>query len=63
MSELAERQCVPCRGGVPPLRGEELEVGGAEWSAGPAGEGIVSGPVLPLLVQRKVTGSGSVSKR
>src|SRR6202140_374764 len=25
MAELAERQCVPCRGGVPPLRGEEIE--------------------------------------
>ena len=25
MSELAERQCVPCRGGVPPLRGDELK--------------------------------------
>jgi len=24
MSELAGRACVPCRGGVPPLRGEEL---------------------------------------
>lgn len=24
MSNLAEKQCVPCRGGVPPLRGEEL---------------------------------------
>ena len=24
MSELASRECVPCRGGVPPLRGEEL---------------------------------------
>jgi 4a-hydroxytetrahydrobiopterin dehydratase len=23
--ELAEKHCVPCRGGVPPLRGEELE--------------------------------------
>ena len=22
---LAERHCVPCRGGVPPLQGEELE--------------------------------------
>lgn len=22
---LAEKECVPCRGGVPPLRGEELE--------------------------------------
>lgn len=25
MSELASKQCVPCRGGVPPLAGEELE--------------------------------------
>jgi 4a-hydroxytetrahydrobiopterin dehydratase len=25
MSELADRSCVPCRGGVPPLEGEELE--------------------------------------
>lgn len=25
MAELAERQCVPCRGGVPPLAGEEIE--------------------------------------
>ncbi len=25
MSELAERQCVPCRGGVPPLSGDELK--------------------------------------
>ena len=24
MSELASKQCVPCRGGVPPLRGNEL---------------------------------------
>ena len=24
MSELASRECVPCRGGVPPLRGEEI---------------------------------------
>lgn len=26
MSELASRQCVPCRGGVPPLAGEEIAV-------------------------------------
>ena len=26
MAELAERHCVPCRGGVPPLAGEEVEV-------------------------------------
>jgi len=25
MSELASKTCVPCRGGVPPLRGQELE--------------------------------------
>src|ERR1700742_3805191 len=25
MTELADKQCVPCRGGVPPLKGEELE--------------------------------------
>ena len=24
MNELASRDCVPCRGGVPPLKGEEL---------------------------------------
>ena len=24
MSELASKTCVPCRGGVPPLRGKEL---------------------------------------
>lgn len=25
MTELAEKTCVPCRGGVPPLKGPELE--------------------------------------
>ena len=25
MPELAERECVPCRGGVPPLKGDEIE--------------------------------------
>jgi len=25
MSELAKKNCVPCRGGVPPLAGEELK--------------------------------------
>ncbi len=24
MSELAGRECIPCKGGVPPLKGEEL---------------------------------------
>ena len=24
MSELANRECVPCRGGVPPLKGDEI---------------------------------------
>ena len=26
MSDLAAKTCVPCRGGVPPLKGEELSV-------------------------------------
>jgi 4a-hydroxytetrahydrobiopterin dehydratase len=26
MSSLASKTCVPCRGGVPPLKGKELEV-------------------------------------
>lgn len=25
MSELAEKECVPCKGGVPPLQGAEIE--------------------------------------
>ena len=25
MSELSSKQCVPCRGGVPPLQGEEIK--------------------------------------
>jgi 4a-hydroxytetrahydrobiopterin dehydratase len=25
MAELSERQCVPCRGGVPPLNGDEIK--------------------------------------
>jgi 4a-hydroxytetrahydrobiopterin dehydratase len=25
MTDLASKQCVPCRGGVPPLKGAELE--------------------------------------
>jgi 4a-hydroxytetrahydrobiopterin dehydratase len=24
MSELAEKECIPCRGGVPPLKGKEV---------------------------------------
>ncbi len=26
VSELAEKQCIPCRGGVPPLKGRDLVV-------------------------------------
>ena len=26
MNELAKGTCIPCKGGVPPLKGEELEV-------------------------------------
>ncbi len=25
MSELASRECVPCRGGMPPMRGREID--------------------------------------
>lgn len=25
MSELAQKECVPCKGGVPPLKGKELK--------------------------------------
>ena len=25
MSEFAQKTCIPCRGGVPPLKGEELD--------------------------------------
>lgn len=25
MSDLAQKQCIPCRGGVPPLKGAELQ--------------------------------------
>ena len=36
MSELAKQQCVPCRGGVPPLTGEALaalqEKLGGDWN-------------------------------
>ncbi|HVS01445.1 MAG TPA: 4a-hydroxytetrahydrobiopterin dehydratase [Thermoanaerobaculia bacterium] len=34
MSELADKQCVPCMGGVPPLAGEELERLVAELGGG-----------------------------
>jgi len=30
MSNLASRECVPCRGGVPPLKGEEISKLSAE---------------------------------
>ena len=36
MSDLADRQCVPCRGGVPPLKGDEVQkllVQLADWQA------------------------------
>lgn len=30
LSELAAKNCVPCRGGVPPLKGAELEALGSQ---------------------------------
>jgi 4a-hydroxytetrahydrobiopterin dehydratase len=36
MSDLAEKRCIPCEGGIPPLKGAELEQlssqVGPEWS-------------------------------
>lgn len=34
MSELADKICTPCRGGVPPLAGEELNALAAELAGG-----------------------------
>ena len=34
MSELADKICTPCRGGVPPLAGEELDALAAELAGG-----------------------------
>ena len=34
MSELAKKQCVPCRGGVPPLQGDQLKALSAQLDAG-----------------------------
>jgi len=34
MSELASKHCVPCRGGVPPLRGAELRALEAKLGGG-----------------------------
>ena len=34
MSELSSKQCVPCRGGVPPLKGPELAALQGQLSAG-----------------------------
>ena len=34
MSELADKVCTPCRGGVPPLEGEDLEQLAAELGGG-----------------------------
>jgi len=34
MSELSEKQCVPCRGGVPPLQGDELQAFRAQVDSG-----------------------------
>ena len=34
MSELAQKECVPCKGGVPPLQGAELAKLGTELGGG-----------------------------
>lgn len=37
MSDLASRECIPCCGGIPPMRGQEIEEFlselGGEWQA------------------------------
>ena len=33
-NDLAQKQCIPCRGGVPPLKGEELEPLSGQLDAG-----------------------------
>ncbi|MBI2108085.1 4a-hydroxytetrahydrobiopterin dehydratase [Candidatus Woesearchaeota archaeon] len=34
MTELTQKKCVPCRGGVPPLKGEKLKGYGKELEGG-----------------------------
>ncbi len=34
MSELAEKECVPCKGGVPPLKGDALKKLATELGSG-----------------------------
>ena len=34
MSDLASKQCIPCKGGVPPLKGAELQPLHAQLGAG-----------------------------
>lgn len=34
MSELARMQCVPCKGGVPPLKGDELQALSQQLASG-----------------------------
>ncbi|MDO8494002.1 MAG: 4a-hydroxytetrahydrobiopterin dehydratase [Deltaproteobacteria bacterium] len=34
MTELAQKKCVPCRGGIPPLKGSELQKIHAELGGG-----------------------------
>ena len=43
MSDLASKQCVPCRGGVPPLEGSELDRLLAELNGEGGGWRVVDG--------------------
>lgn len=49
MTDLAERQCVPCRGGVPPMKGDELK----EFSAQLQGWQVVNEHHLQRLFEFK----------
>ncbi|HEX5758161.1 MAG TPA: 4a-hydroxytetrahydrobiopterin dehydratase [Thermoanaerobaculia bacterium] len=43
MTDLASKQCVPCRGGVPPLAGDELDRLLAELNGARGGWQVVDG--------------------
>ena len=48
MSELASKKCVPCKGGVPPLKGDELQALHGQLGVGGALVALVL--MLPVLL-------------
>jgi len=51
MSELAKKECVACKGGVPPLQGAELEALLAQLSPEEGGWRVVEGHHLEKLYE------------